>query len=61
MVKKNKLTKWQNSKAKDLLPKYSTFDGKFVDSMMPKEVLAIHTYRLRIYKYILLKYKIVTY
>jgi hypothetical protein len=36
----NKLTKWQNSNAKELLRK-DILDGKVVDSMMSKEVLAM--------------------
>jgi hypothetical protein len=40
MVKKNMLTKWQNSDAKKLLLQ-DILDGKVVVSMMPKEVLAM--------------------
>jgi hypothetical protein len=40
MVKKNLPMKWQNSDAKKFL-KQDILDGKVVDSMMPKEVLAM--------------------
>jgi hypothetical protein len=40
MVKKNTLTKWQNSYAKKLVHQ-DILDGKVVVSMMPKEVLAM--------------------
>jgi hypothetical protein len=40
MMTKNTLTKWQNSNAKKLLHQ-DILDGKVVDSMTPKEVLAM--------------------